>query len=174
MALEQRCRCFRIASLALALVLSAACSRGPLWSADEQTNSRHFFLSLEASQKAVQIERKSDSDVPQFDIEEINRQQRTALTEAEQVRDSVLDKAHPELKEHFRMEYQRGLEQVLSSYALASSAIDNSPSSAQVDLQARGVSLLQRWGEWEKAHRGEIRMPQRTVSGNKVALGARS
>ena len=157
----------RIALIALILALTAACSRGPVWSTDETENSKHFFLSLEASQKATQLVSKGNPDVPQFGIDEINRYQSTALSEAKLVQDSVLDKAHPQLKEHFRSEYQKGLELILKSYEVASSSKSGPPSSGQIDLQVSGVTLLKRWTDWLNAHNHEIRIPDQLAAKSK-------
>ena len=151
----------RIASIALILSLTGACSKGPVWSADEKENSKHFFLSLEASQKATQLVTKGNPDVPQFVIDEINKHQKIALREAKLVQDSVLEKAHTELKEHFRSEYQKGLELILKSYAVASSSESGPPSSGQIDLQISGVTLLKQWTVWLNAHDREIKIPER-------------
>jgi hypothetical protein len=145
---------------ALILILTGACSRGPVWSPDEMENSQHFFQSLEANQRAVELSRKSDPDVPQFGIDKINRYQKSALSEARLVRDSVLDKAHPELKVHFRSEYQKGLELILNSYEIASSPKSGPPSSGQIELQVSGVTLLKQWTVWLNAHDREIRIPE--------------
>lgn len=153
---------FRVASLALILSLMGACSKGPVWSAEEKENCKHFFLSLEASRKATQLISKNNTDVPQFGIDDINRYQKTALNEARLVQDSVLEKAQPQLKEHFRSEYQKGLELILRSYDVASSSKSGPPSSGEIDLQVSGVALLKQWTVWLNAHDREIKMPEQS------------
>jgi hypothetical protein len=149
-----------IALTVLILALTGACSRGPVWSSDEIENSKHFFQSLEVNQRAAELSRKSDPDVPQFGIDKINKYQKAALSEARLVQDSVLDKAHPELKEHFRSEYQKGLELILGSYEVASSSKSGPPSSGQIELQVTGVTLLKQWTVWLNAHDREIKIPE--------------
>jgi len=152
----------RIALIALIVSLMGGCSKEPVWTADENENSKHFVLSLEASQKAAQLSRKGNHDVPQFGIDEINRYQKIALSEAKLVQDSVLDKAHPQLKEHFRSEYEKGLELIQKSYEVASSSKMGPPASGQIDLQVSGVTLLARWTDWLNVHDGEIRIPRQS------------
>lgn len=152
----------RIVLLATVLSITAACSPDSVWSTDDKENSKHFLLSLEASQKAARRAHKADPDVPQLSVEEINKYQRIALSEARLVKDAVLDKAHPELKKHFRSEYQRGLEFILKSYDVASSSESGAPSNDQISLQASGVALLGRWTSWFDAHHREFKFPNQS------------
>ena len=146
------------------LALAGACSKAPAWSADELENSKHYFRSLEANRKAAELSRKSDPDVPQFGIEEINKYQRVALSEAKLVQDAVLDKAHPGLKEHFRAEYEKGLQSILGSYEAGASAATGPPSGGQIDMQVAGVALLKRWNGWFSAHSQEISVPAQAAA----------
>ena len=148
-----------LAFAALMLVLTGACSPRPAWSPEDIENSRHFLRSLEADQRAEELLRKSDPDAPQLGIDAINKYQPAALSEARLVQDSVLDKAHRELKEHFRAEYQKGLDSILASYGAGVSADYGAPSKEQLALQTTGVGLLKQWNDWLNAHRQEIRMP---------------
>jgi hypothetical protein len=152
-----------LALAGLILALTGACSPRPVWTPDEIQNSKHFVRSLEASQRAAELTRKNDPDVPQFGIEEVNKYQMNALREARLVEDSVLDKAHPGLKEHFRLEYQKGLDSILASYRVGNAAASGPPSGDQVDLQVAGVRLLKQWSTWMSAHHSEIRMPDQLV-----------
>ncbi len=161
---EIRHRVLGIALLVLALAAAGACSRGQIWSADEEENSRHFWASLAANDKATQLIGKNNPDAPQFGVDEINQYQRTALNEAKLVQDSVLEKAHPELREHFRSEYQKGLELILSSYKVAAASPSGPPLTGQIDLQASGVTLLKQWAIWLDAHGREIKMPEQSPS----------
>lgn len=153
-----------IVATALICALMSACSPGPRWSDVETENSRHYFQSLEASQKAADLVKKNNPDVPQFGIEEVNKYEQTALREARLVQDSVLDKAHPELKEHFRSEFQRGLESILASYGTDSAEKTGASFDRQIDLQAGGVRLMKQWNDWLTAHRHEIRMPDQVAA----------
>jgi hypothetical protein len=101
------------------------------------------------------------------DRKEINKYQMDALREARLVEDSVLDKAHPGLREHFRLEYQKGLDSILASYRVGDSAASGPPSGDQVDLQVAGVRLLKQWSNWMSAHHTEIRMPDQLVDKSK-------
>lgn len=157
----------KFALTGLILALTGACSPTPVWTPDEIQNSKHFFRSLEASQRAAELTRKNDPDVPQFGVEEVNKYQMDALREARLVEDAVLDKAHSGLKEHFRLEYQKGLDSILASYRVANSSASDPPSGDQVDLQVAGVRLLKQWSDWMSAHHSEIRMPDQLVAKSK-------
>lgn len=163
---ERSILALKITLTALILALTGACSRGPAWSSDEIENSKHYYRSLEANQRAAELIKKNDPDVPQFGIEKVNKYQMAALSEAKLVQDSVLDKAHPELKSHFRSEYQRGLDSILASYGVAVSAESAAPSRDQIDLQVTGVRLLKQWNDWLNAHDREIRIPEQSPAGS--------
>ncbi len=150
----------RLTTLPLLLFLAATWLHAASWNPDETSNASHYFRSLEANRKAMQVVRKDNTDAPQLNINEANKYQQIALDEAKRVRDAVLDKAHPQLKEHFRSEYEKGLELILKSYDVSGGTRSGPPSKSQVDLQASGVRLLKLWAAWFNAHEHEIRMPK--------------
>lgn len=159
---QVRCRS-RIACAAIIVLLVAACTRAPLWSDADRESAQHYVRSLEANDKAALIMRRGDPDTPQFGVQEINKYQRTALHEAQLVSDSVLDKVHPELRAHFRSEYQKGLELILESYEAAAST-SSPPLKTQIERQASGVALLSQWKAWLEAHRSEIKIDAALVA----------
>ncbi len=116
---------------------------------------------------AAELIRKANPDVPQFGIDEVNKYEEAALREAKLVQDSVLDKAHPELKEHFRSDVQQGLESILASYGTGTAEKTGVSFDRQVDLQAGGVKRLKQWNDWLTAHGHEIRMPDQVAAAAK-------
>lgn len=134
------------------IVAPFACTRSRVnWSVEEKANGRHFFQSLEARQAATRL---SNQGSPYSKLNENDRKQLiqllgTALEEARLVRDDVLVKAHPELKQHFRSEYQKGLE-------LQKKNLEEGDARAEIE----GSVLDDRFGDWLAANRNEIRIPK--------------
>jgi hypothetical protein len=150
----------RFAPLLSVLYLACACSPERAWSPAEKVSISHFARSLEANRKAQQLEHAPNPDAPQLAVNEINKYQEIALREARMVTDAALDKANPELRQHFRADYQKGLELILKSYEVATASGTGAPSDAQLELQASGVQHLKRWIEWYEAHQSDIRIPK--------------
>jgi len=129
-----------------------ACTRSKLnWSAEEKANSRHFFQSLEARQAATRLSNQGSpfSKLSENDRKHLIQLLGTALEEATLVRDDVLVKAHPEVKQHFRNEYQKGLE-------LQKKNLEEGDARAEIE----GSLLDDRFGDWLDANQNEIRIPK--------------
>lgn len=111
-------------------------------------------------QKATQLTNKGldKPGVIQTGIEEILEHQRGALREARLVMDSVLDKAHPQLRQHFRGEFEKGLELVIRSEEMGMTS-KVGPTSEQVNLGITGTTLLNEWVDWLNAHHKEVHIP---------------
>jgi len=127
-------------------------SPGNNWTEEEIKNTSHFLVSLEANRAATRIINKAlplPRIVSETDIQEIIRLQKAALREAKLVKDSVLEKAHPELREHFRYEYQKGIELMIESVEAGNAA-----------AQITGSTLLDQWVDWLNSNRKEIRIPK--------------
>jgi len=77
---------------------------------------------------------------------------REALDYARSVDDDVLDKIHPEIKTRWRSELERGIELRLRNL--------ESPT-GDINAEFEGSSLLDRFGDWWDANKGEIRIPKR-------------
>ncbi len=123
---------------------------GVLWSNEEIDNARHFFRALEASQRAT---RRSNAVSPgtltDDDITALLSDGKEALTEAQMVRDDVLEKACPGMSTRFRTKFQRGLELQVRNLEVR-------------DTQGliEGVSLDNEWGDWYTANRTMIVFPK--------------
>ena len=139
-------------SIAVLLPFSHSCSLEFSWTSEDKKNAEHFFRSLEADAAAIRIINKglSPTIVSQEDIQKIIEYRKLALSEAKLVIDSVLDKAHPQLREHFRYEYEKGLDLYLKSL--------EKPDFAS---QITGSTLLDQWGDWLNSHNDEIKIPKR-------------
>lgn len=141
-------------SWALALLLG--CSGG--WSDEERANAQHFFRALDAKKEFTRLTNVAQPGVVQTGIEEILHHQRQALREARLVKDSVLDKAHPQLKAHFRGEFEKGVELVIRSAELGF-ASKSGPTREQIELAVTGTTLLNQWVDWLNANRTSIHIP---------------
>jgi hypothetical protein len=151
---------FRLASVCLtSFTLAAIVACSSSWSSADRQNAEHFFRALDAAQKATQLTNKAQPGVIQTGIEEILQYQRLALQEANFVHDSVLDKAHPQLRQHFRGEFEKGLELVIRSAEMGM-ASKVGPTSEQLNLAITGTTLLNEWIEWKNVHRLEIHIPE--------------
>lgn len=150
---------FRLMAGAWAALVLASCSPGSNWSAEERKNANHFFQSLNASAAATKLTNREPppGQIVMLGAEKILAHHKTALREARLVSDGVLDKAHPALRQHFRTEYEKGLELVIQGMELGMSS---GPSQESVRLSYEGALLLNRWVDWLNAHNKEIRIPK--------------
>ena len=119
------------------------------WSAEEIGNAEYVFAALHADKRASEVENLGD---PGFDDrleEETSLEFREqALSAARSVRDEVLDKIHPELRAHFREEFERS--QVLFLEARRE---------RRPELETRAIALRNAFGDWWVRHRHEVAIP---------------
>lgn len=125
----------------------------PGWTGEERRDSRHFLNSLDSFVKAGKYF-PSESAEPGVEMEEKLEQAyshlKSALDEALKVRDIFLDKAHPQLKKHFREEYIQGLQMMIRKREM------NAPDSAEL---INSSPLLRAWKKWIAVNMADIRMP---------------
>ena len=121
------------------------------WTAEEVENVPHLTASLDEDREATQI---GNDGGPGFISPEVFRKilehKGAAARHARLVRDEVLAKAHPDLPEHFRQEYQRSLE----LFAEALGTGDNAKF-------AESGNLHDHWVDWWNDNRKYIRVPRR-------------
>ncbi len=152
-----------IVFVAMAIVLSSfalvSCSTESTWTKEERKNADHFFLSMAADVAAARIINKEQSSgvVSQIDIDKIIEYRKTALKESRLVTDNVLDKAHPHLREHWRNEYERGLQLYIKTF--------ESPDSYETHdrllfYQMQSQLLLDVFIDWFNDHNHEIKFPK--------------
>ncbi len=142
---------------AFALVLLFGCSSS--WTNEERSNAQHFFRALDAKQEFTRLTNMGQPGVVQTGVEEILHYQREALREARLVNDSVLDKAHPKLRQHLRNEFERGIELVIRSAEMGF-ASKTGPTKEQFDLALAGTTLMNQWSDWLNANRSDIHIPE--------------
>lgn len=143
--------------LAVLLMASAACSNEIDWTEEEIENAAHFLRAIETNRKATQIVNsdKFGRIVPQGEIDKLRSLQKQALREARKVRDEVLDKAHPQLRKHFRQEFEKGMELLVRS-------LEEPPVLPEaVNDAILGDQLLERWARWLNENRTDIKIPNR-------------
>ncbi len=134
----------------------AACSSSDNWTDEEVENAQHLYASQEANaQKTRILNAGSPGSVSPEDTTQMIELDRTALSHAQQVRDDVLAKAHPELPRHFREDYQRSLELSLEVHDWPTSAAEDNMKSIQSGL------LHDRWVAWWNENMDDIRIPLR-------------
>lgn len=90
------------------------------------------------------------SNIDDLTLIQLKRLRQEALSEAKQVDDAVLAKAHPDLPEKWRNFYQRSLEL----------RIKNLDSGGNINAEILGSELHDRWVDWYRAHKGEIKIPR--------------
>lgn len=75
------------------------------WTQAEKENANHLMAAFQSDLEAVRISNAGGPGLmARGDVTKILSLEKTALMEASLVEDGILDKAHPELKQHFRNE----------------------------------------------------------------------
>ena len=133
----------------LSAVAVLSCSDAD-WSRADKENAVHFIKAVTYSVQAIQINNASGPGVvSQAHIDQILRLNKAALAEAAMVRDDILDRVHPELRQHFREEWQRGLQLVNRNLQFG-----------DVQAEVEGQRLLDKWGTWYMSNLRDIRIPK--------------
>jgi hypothetical protein len=130
-------------------VFLSGCARAPDWSDDEKKNVNHFYVSDNADREATSLVNSTlNGRVSPATIEHILRLKKTALSHARQLKDTVLDKAHPEMREPYRQLYQRSLELQITS-------IEQNDAKPGIT----GSILHDQWIDWFNDHNRKIKIP---------------
>ncbi len=133
----------------LAFIVAGVASCDQKWTQSEKENAEHFLRSLQLVIEAHSTSNKGEPGVmSKQDFEKILSLYQRALSEAELVRDDVLDKAHPELKKNYRMYFQKGMELRISAWT-------NRKSYDEI----QGSALVDSWGDWFEKNRRDIKIP---------------
>ena len=122
------------------------------WSAAESSETEQFRASISLSQQATRVNNRQviGSTVNQSDLDAMRESTNKALEAARRVSDAVLDKIHPELRVHYREEFQHGLELRLTAYDEVAKGVLN------IEGQVAWQAALDRWGDWYIAKREEL------------------
>jgi len=120
----------------------------------ERENLSHFSASLHADVAATDIlYSKNKATITKSDIEQVMSLRKTALSEAKAVSDNVLDKIHPDLKKHFREEYQQCLVRAIEFF--------EGPDHSEIVFD-KANELGLKWSRWYNSNetRAELKVPK--------------
>lgn len=138
---------------------------GANWTEQERENATHFLLSLQALNKGIEIVTSETSfPISEASPEKLEELQnlhtkampylKEALEEGRLVQNEVLDKLHPQLKEHFHEEYIKALE-----YKVVKTGDMKKDMLRGVD----GTQLILKWGTWLDDHKDDLDLPFKIV-----------
>ena len=134
----------------LVFLVSGIASCGQKWPESEKENAEHFLKSLRLVVEAHETSNRGGPGAMSRDeFEKVLSSYQRALNEANIVRNEVLDKAHPELRNNYRMYFQKGVELRISGWT----------NKRQYD-EIQGSALMDLWGDWFQRNRGNIKIPR--------------
>ncbi|MBK1870160.1 hypothetical protein [Taklimakanibacter albus] len=133
------------------LLLIAACSDNESWTQEQRSNARNILNAWNAFNEANRIQNDNGLIVSREQIQPIIVNLRSAYEYAQVVQDDVLDKVHPELKQHWKREFIEGLRQRLQNLESGTGA---------VAAEIGGSIKLDQFGEWMMENKGEIKIPK--------------
>ncbi len=139
---------FRLVLLALIVVSVLSCVQQ--WTQEEKENAKHFLNSLSL---VIEAHTNSNKEGPgvmstQDFAKHISLYQR-AFDEAKLVRDDILDKIHPELRNNYRMYFQKGAELRIGAWTNGNNYDE-----------IQGSALMDSWGDWYEKNQGNIKIPR--------------
>jgi hypothetical protein len=129
-----------------------SCKYYNTWSQEEIKNAQYLLQALNMRSEATKIINQDHVDYIITDSEEttLTHYLHFSLELATKTQDDILDKIHPELKDHFRNEFQKGMELQLS-------CLENETNDVSTAIKA---SLLQnQWVDWYNSHKKKMRIP---------------
>jgi hypothetical protein len=142
---------FAVGLLVVWVLVLGVYSEEPSWTDAEKANARYVVLAFKEMQQANRVSNSEpgSSIVSTEDWGQITMHFQNAFKYAETVNDEVLDKVHPEIREHWRSEMEEGIRLRLINFQ-------------EGDLQAeiRGSELLDRFGGWWNANKRDIKVPK--------------
>ena len=118
------------------------------WSNDEKVELNHFRQSLDFRLQVTKIINRGTpySEVTKEDMRDILEVLQKTIKEAEKVSDPVLEKIYPDLKVHYREEFQQSAQLMRESF-------QNSDPQKII----YGQILIDKWGDWYTKHLSGIR-----------------
>ena len=137
--------------LCVSVATFSACSTGEdsERTKEDRTNSAHYYNSLRDNKEASRLAVRAGNSFSQKQRGEIRALTASALTEARMVADQWLDNAHPELKKHYRSQFQAALELALAN-------LDN----PNYEAAKKGSVLFSNYSDWIASHQEEIHFPR--------------
>jgi len=141
----------RIFLLIVAVSFLASCSGEPDWTDAERDNARYISLAfLEENQATrIAISVSSPGFLPPGDAARIVAHLEQALEYAEAVNDDVLDKLNSQIRNHWRTEFQEGMQMRLAKYR-----------EGDLESAINGHQLLVQFGDWWTANNQIIKFPK--------------
>ena len=133
-----------------AVVLSAACSKQPAWTDAEKENAGYILSAFAEEQEAVHIANAGPGQMSRFDFERMRAHQKRVVEFAAVVRDEILDKVNPTMRQHWRAEFTEGLRLQMQNYP------DHPDAAAEINGQA----LTDRFGDWWNENKEAILIPE--------------
>jgi hypothetical protein len=141
---------YRLIFIFLIVMGVTSCIQNQKWTLEEKENVKHFLKSLDLVIEAHSISNKGGQGVMSMqDFKKVLFLYQSALSESNFVRDDVLDKAHPELKNNYRMYFQKGIELRISAWTGGKSYDE-----------IQGSALMDSWGDWFEKNRLNIKIPR--------------
>lgn len=140
---------FSISAMAALLLFSACSSKeDDKWTEADHAAALHYFNSLRDNKEASRIVRQAGNTFSPKQKAQVRALTASSLDEARTVSDELLDKVHPQLKNHFRDEFQVALELALAN-------LDN----PNYEAAQKASVLFSNYADWFAAHQSEIHMP---------------
>jgi hypothetical protein len=138
------------ASFVGALTLLAACSKQPSWTDAEKENADLIPSAFAEAQQAVHIANAGPGQMSMADFEQMRAHQKRAIELAASVRDEILDKVNPTMRQHWRGEFTEGLRLQMQNY----------PGHPDTTAEINGQALTDRFGDWWNENKESILIPE--------------
>lgn len=123
------------------------------WTEAESHQLDRFTESIRHAVRISQLTREFENgaSVDEERLRAMRSEVREALALAGTISDAFLDKLHPQLRRHYRNEFERGLQLRLAAYT---AIVRGEPA---VREQLEWQAALDRWGDWYAEHLDELR-----------------
>ncbi len=139
----------RIFLLIVGVFFLASCSGEPDWTDAEKDNARYILLAFLEENQATRYSISSPGFLPPEDTAQIVAHLEQALEYAEAVNDDVLDKLNLQIRNHWRTEFQEGIQLRLAKYR-----------EGDLESAINGHQLLVQFGDWWTANNQIIKFPK--------------
>jgi hypothetical protein len=122
------------------------------WTAEEKANSKHLMAAFNSDLEAIKLSNAGGPGlIPQDQLRKIVTLEKTALMEASIVEDPVLDKVHPQLKQHFRDELVPAIELKVKNWEMPQN---------DLSIHKQIDDLENKWADWFNANKDDFYIPK--------------
>lgn len=122
------------------------------WTQERRENALYFINSINLVVEATEISQRAGfGALSKEKTGQIKALWQEALYNAEKVSDRVLELIHPEMKEQYRNNFERGLKLRLQN-------LDSTDGNVGAEIE--GSRLLGKWGDWYNKNMGAFRIPK--------------